>query len=83
MRFCTPTQGAPRRGNQPSNPHRTPPRPSGSRREPAGTISRRPPYSVNAPAVHLRDNKRPFLLDRARPVFFSGKTEKKMGGALG
>ena len=25
--------------------------------------------------------KRPFLLDRARPVFFSGKTEKKMGGA--
>ena len=27
--------------------------------------------------------RRPFLLDRARPVFFSGKTEKKMGGALG
>ena len=26
--------------------------------------------------------RRPFLLDRARPVFFSGKTEKKMGGAL-
>ena len=25
--------------------------------------------------------QRPFLLDRARPVFFSGKTEKKMGGA--
>ena len=25
--------------------------------------------------------RRPFLLDRARPVFFSGKTEKKMGGA--
>ena len=25
--------------------------------------------------------KRSFLLDRARPVFFSGKTEKKMGGA--
>ena len=26
--------------------------------------------------------KRSFLLDRARPVFFSGKTEKKMGGAF-
>ncbi len=26
--------------------------------------------------------KRSFLLDRARPVFFSGKTEKKMGGCI-
>ena len=38
----------PRRGNQPSNVHRTPPRPSESHRELAGTISRRPPYSAEA-----------------------------------
>ncbi len=31
--------------------------------------------------VQSCDQKRPFLLDRARPVFFSDKTEKKMGGA--
>ena len=31
--------------------------------------------------LHRSAPKRPFLLDRARPVFFSGKTEKKMGGA--
>ena len=31
--------------------------------------------------LHRSASKRPFLLDRARPVFFSGKTEKKMGGA--
>ena len=30
---------------------------------------------------HRSAPKRPFLLDRARPVFFSAKTEKKMGGA--
>ena len=35
----------PRRGNPLSSLHRTPPRPSGSHREPAGTLSRRPPYS--------------------------------------
>ena len=31
--------------------------------------------------LHRSAPKRPFRLDRARPVFFSGKTEKKMGGA--
>ena len=40
---------------------------------------RRPP-SRGGP-LHRSAPKRPFLLDRARPVFFSGKTEKKMGGA--
>ena len=35
----------PRRGNPPSNLHRTPPRPSETRRKHAGTISRQPPYS--------------------------------------
>ena len=34
----------PRRGNPPSNLHRTPPRPSETHRKPAGTISRRPSY---------------------------------------
>ena len=34
----------PRRGNPLSNPHRTPPRPLGGSRKPAGTISRRPSY---------------------------------------
>ena len=41
---------------------------------------RRPPCARRATAPERA--KRPFLLDRARPVFFSGKTEKKMGGAL-
>ena len=40
---------------------------------------RRPPCARRATAPERA--KRPFLLDRARPVFFSGKTEKKMGGA--
>ena len=40
---------------------------------------RRPP-SRGGP-LHRSAPKRPFLLDRARPVFFSAKTEKKMGGA--
>ena len=31
--------------------------------------------------LHRSAPKRSFLLDRARPVFFSDKTEKKMGGA--
>ena len=35
----------PRRGNPLSSLHRTPPRPSGSHRKPAGTLSRRLPYS--------------------------------------
>ena len=35
----------PRRGNQPPNVHRIPPRPSTCPRKPAGTVSRRPPYS--------------------------------------
>ena len=34
----------PRRGNPPSSLYRTPPRPSGSHRKSAGTISRRPSY---------------------------------------
>ncbi len=38
----------PRRGNLPSSLYRTPPRPSDSPRKPAGTISRRPPYSAEA-----------------------------------
>ena len=51
MRPCPPIQDALRRGNPPLSLHRTPPRPSGSHRRPAGTISRRPPYSNFAPEV--------------------------------
>ena len=40
---------------------------------------RRPPCARRATAPERA--RRPFLLDRARPVFFSAKTEKKMGGA--
>ena len=39
---------------------------------------RRPPSAQRREGAGVRQ-KRPFLLDRARPVFFSGKTEKKMG----
>ena len=45
MRPCTPTQNASRRGNQLPSLCGTPPRPSGSHRKPAGTLSHRPPYS--------------------------------------
>ena len=38
----------PHRGNPPSSLYRIPPRPSGSHRESAGIISRRPPYSAEA-----------------------------------
>ena len=49
--------------------------------QPKSTLApiRRPP-SRGGP-LHRSAPKRPFLLDRARPVFFSAKTEKKMGGA--
>ena len=45
----------PRRGNPPSSPHRTPPRPSEIHRKPAGTISRRP----RTAALHIRAKLRP------------------------
>ena len=40
-----------------------------------------PPTPVARRATAPERAQRPFLLDRARPVFFSGKTETKMGGA--
>ena len=79
MRPCTPTQDAPRRGNQPSSLHRTPPRPSvqssQTRRHPLT------PTPVQQLCTHVQscDQKRSFLLDRARPVFFSSRWKRKWG----
>ena len=60
----------PRRGNPPSSLYRTPPRPSGSHRRPAGTISRRPPYSNFARTCKVAA-KAPFSLTpgAARSLF--------------
>ena len=65
----------PRRGNPPSSPHRTPPRPSGSYRNPAGTISRRLPYSAEVRRCRSAP-KRLFLFHRARRILFLGKTKR-------
>ena len=70
----------PRRGSQCSSLHRTPPRPSGSPRNPAGTILRRPPYSNFARMCKVAA-KAPFSLipGAARSLF--GADKKRMGGA--
>ena len=57
----------PRRGNPPSNLHRTPPRPSEIRRKPAGTISRQPPHS--AEARRCRSAAKHFFFSTGRGAF--------------
>ena len=77
--MTTPTRSAP---SATGRQHRLRRRPKRARRpgkigagtDPPTPVARRAPLHRSAP-------KRPFLLDRARPVFFSAKTEKKMGGA--
>ena len=58
-----------------SGPARAGRRPAGL----AGTDSG-DPRQRGGPLHRSAAKKRPFLLDRPQPVFFSGKTEKKMGG---
>ena len=70
----------PRRGNPLSNPHRTPPRPSDSPRKPAGTISRRPPYSAEA-RRRRSATKAIFSLPPCAAHSLFVKTKKRMGGA--
>ena len=70
----------PRRGNPPSSLYRTPPRPSGSHRRPAGTISRRPPYSNFARTCKVAA-KAPFSLTPGAARSLFGADKKRMGGA--
>ena len=74
MRPCTPTRLEP------------PPRDGSADFAEENSVPEGQPKSEQAPirrppATAPERARRPFLLDRARPVFFSGKTEKKMGGA--
>ena len=79
MRFCTPTPSAPSATGRQYRPHRRPKRARRQGQIGAGTD---PPTPSRGGPLHRSASKRSFLLDRARPVFFSAKTEKKMGGCI-
>ena len=70
----------PRRGNPRSSLYRTPPRPSGGHRKPAGTLSRRPPYSNFARTCKVVA-KSAFSLTPGAARSLFGATKKRMGGA--
>ncbi len=71
----------PRRGNPPSSLYRTPPRPSGSHRRPAGTISRRPPYRNFARTCKVAA-KAPFSLTPGAARSLFGQDQKENGGRI-
>ena len=71
----------PRRGSQCSSLHRTPPRPSGSPRKPAGTISRRPPYSNFARMCKVA-TKSDFFSSTGRGAFSFCQEQKENGGRI-
>ena len=81
MRPCTPTQDAPAPRESAIKPVPHPAAPVG---EPSQTrrhhLTPTPVQQLCTP-VQSCGQKRSVRLDRARPVFFSGTTEKKMGGA--
>ena len=70
----------PRRGSQCSSLHRTPPRPSGGHRKPAGTISRQLPYSNFARTCKVV-TKSVFSLTPGAARSLFGADKKRMGGA--
>ena len=72
----------PRRGNPPSSLYRTPPRPSGSHRRPAGTISRRPPYSNFAPEVQSCDQSAFFSYTGRGAFSFWVRPKREWGAHL-
>ena len=71
----------PRRGSQCSSLHRTPPRPSGSPRNPAGTILRRPPYSNFARMCKVA-TKSDFFSSTGRGAFSFCQEQKENGGRI-
>ena len=79
MRPCTPTTWAPSATGRQYRPCRRPKR--ARRQGQIGACTDTPTPVARGGPLHRSAPKRPFLLDRARPVFFSAKTEKKMGGA--
>ena len=80
MRPCTPTPSAPSAtGRQLQESQKTIACPKAGQNRSRHRYAD-PPHSAEARRCRST-SQRPFLLDRARPVFFSGKTEKKMGGA--
>ena len=76
--MTTPTRSAPSATGRQLQTRRRPKRARRPGKIGAGTDT---PTPVARRATAPERAKRPFLLDRARPVFFSAKTEKKMGGA--
>ena len=81
MRPCPPIQDALRRGNPPLSLHRTPPRPSGGHRKPAGTISRQLPYSNFARTCKVA-TKSVFSLTPGAARSLFGADKKRMGAHL-
>ncbi len=79
MRSCNPTTWAPSATGRQYRPCRRPKR--ARRQGQIGACTDTPTPVARGGPLHRSAPKRPFLLDRARPVFFSAKTEKKMGGA--
>ena len=78
--FAPRPKAHPRRGNPLSSLHRTPPRPSGSHREPAGTLSHRPPYSNFARTCKVAA-KASFCVKPGAARSLFGADKKRMGGA--
>ena len=81
MRPCTPTQDAPAPRESAIKPVPHPAAPVGQSSQTRRHHLTPTPVQQLCTPVQSCGQKRSFLLDRARPVFFSGKTEKKMGGA--
>ena len=81
MRPGTPTQDAPAPRESAIKPVPHPAAPVGQSSQTRRHHLTPTPVQQLCTPVQSCGQKRSFLLDRARPVFFSGKTEKKMGGA--
>ena len=81
MRPCTPLTFAPAPRESAFKPVPHPAAPVGQSSQTRRHHLTPTPVQQLCTPVQSCGQKRSFLLNRARPVFFSGKTEKKMGGA--
>ena len=77
MRPCTLTTSAPSATGRQYRPHRRPKRARRPGKIGAGTDT--PTPVARGGPLHRSASKRPFLLDRARPVFFSTRGKRKWG----
>ncbi len=77
MRSCTPTTSAPSATGRQLGNRRRPKRARMPVKIGAGTDT--PTPVARGGSLHRSASKRPFLLDRARPVFFSARRKRKWG----